>query len=184
MEATTNSEEEEEEAQDYGLKRELFQLLDSLDIAYENVELPVTRTIEALMPHLGPRAGPGAAVTKNIFMRDKKRRLWMLSCRHDRKVNLGELGKLLGAKDLRLGNAGLLRETLGVCQGAVGVYGLMRDREARRIRLAIDEALVDGSYARSFYPPMVNDASAAVSTEGLKKFLKEVGHEDYVTVKF
>ena len=34
----------------------------------------------------------GAAVAKNLFLRDKKRRLYLLSVRHDRELNLNAIG--------------------------------------------------------------------------------------------
>ena len=45
------------------------------------------------MPLVGKKAEElGAAVAKNLFLRDKKRRLYLLSVRHDRELNLNAIG--------------------------------------------------------------------------------------------
>ena len=45
------------------------------------------------MPFVWERAEKlGAAVAKNLFLRDKKRRLYLLSVRHDRELNLSDIG--------------------------------------------------------------------------------------------
>lgn len=155
--------------------------LGSLGIETETVEHPAAFTIEELMPHVGHLGG---AVAKNLFLRDKKKRFWLLSCLHDRKLNLNDVARAVGTKDLRFGDEAVLQERLGVRQGSVNAYALMEDAEARSITFAVDSALVDGSHDRVFFHPMVNTASTAIKTDDLKKFLKAVNHGEYKTVKF
>lgn len=43
-------------------------------------------TVEEMMPHLQE---VGGAVTKNLFLKDKKKKsLWLVSARHDRQVTI------------------------------------------------------------------------------------------------
>ena len=46
-----------------------------------------------MMPLVWKRAQAlGAAVAKNLFLRDKKRRLYLMSVRHDRELSLNDIG--------------------------------------------------------------------------------------------
>ena len=76
------------------LKTQLFAYLASLGITdLDTVEHPPAHTLDQLMPLVGKRAEElGAAVAKNLFLRDKKRRLYLLSVRHDRKLDLNAMG--------------------------------------------------------------------------------------------
>ena len=43
-----------------------------------------------MMPHLSQVEG---AVSKNLFLKDKKKKLWLLSAKHDSEVKLADLAK-------------------------------------------------------------------------------------------
>ncbi len=38
---------------------------------------------------------PQGVLAKNLFLKDKKKNNWLLTIRHDRKLNLGDLAKML-----------------------------------------------------------------------------------------
>src|SRR3546814_6115281 len=62
---------------------------------------------------------PGGHV-KNLFLRDKKKRCWLVTAMEDRAIDLKDLKRRLGASgSLSFGNAELLLELLGVEPGAV-----------------------------------------------------------------
>ena len=122
------------------LRGKLTSILDSLGIATETIEHEEAFTIEQLMPHLESEPG---AVAKNLFLRDKKKRLWLLSCRHDRQLNLNDVARAIGTKDLRFADEEVLVEKLGVRQGCVSAFALMEDAEDKSVAFAVDEALVD-----------------------------------------
>ena len=47
-------------------------------------------TVEEMMPYLKDVKG---VVTKNLFLKDKKKKLWLLSAKHDSEVKLSEIAK-------------------------------------------------------------------------------------------
>ena len=47
-------------------------------------------TVDEMMPHLSQVEG---AVSKNLFLKDKKKKLWLLSAKHDSEVKLADLAK-------------------------------------------------------------------------------------------
>ena len=76
------------------LRAELFEYLASLGISdLDTVEHSPAHTMDQLMPLVWKRAQAlGAAVAKNLFLRDKKRRLYLMSVRHDRELSLNDIG--------------------------------------------------------------------------------------------
>lgn len=51
-------------------------------------------TVEAMMPYLEQIPG---AICKNLFLKDKKKKLYLLSCVHDVEVKLNDIAKAVGA---------------------------------------------------------------------------------------
>jgi len=141
-------------------------------IAFTNVDHPEVFTVEAMMPYLKDIEG---AICKNLFLKDKKKKLYLLSAAHDREVKLNDVAKKIGAKELRFGDESVMKEILGVSQGCVTAFALANDTE-KQVTFIVDQALVDGTHARVNFHPMVNTATTAVSVTDFVKFLGITGH--------
>ena len=86
--------------------------------------------------------------TKNLFLRDKKGTLFLVSAEEDAAIELKSLHRLLGAGGrFSFGSAELMRETLGIEPGAVTPFAVMNDHDAARDRGAGRRA--DGRMQRS-----------------------------------
>jgi Ala-tRNA(Pro) deacylase len=125
---------------------------------------------------------PGAH-TKNLFLKDKKGQLWLISARQDTVIDLKRLHRHIGSDRLSFGNAELMLETLGVTPGSVTAFGLVNDRE-HRVRFVLDKALDDAALVN--FHPLTNTATTAVSRDGLHAFLAAIGVDpmviDFTTV--
>merc|ERR1712098_676160 len=106
-------------------KEKLFEYFTNNGIKYHNVEHPEVFTVEAMMPYLKNVEG---AICKNLFLKDKKKNFYLLSARHDREVNLTEVGKKIGVKDLRFGDESVMFDLIGVKQGCVTSFALVNDQ--------------------------------------------------------
>jgi len=156
---------------------QLLSYLESLGIQAETVHHPAVFTVEAMMPHLKHVSG---AATKNLFLKDKKKVLYVLSARHDVEFKLADVAKKLpGAKELRFGDEGVMFDLLGVKQGCVTAFALVNDREGK-VKFLVDEKLVDGSFEKVWFHPLTNEATTGVSVADFKRFLSATGHEPTV----
>ena len=153
-------------------KAGLFGYFAKHGIAFTNVDHPEVFTVEAMMPYLKNVEG---AICKNLFLKDKKKKLFLLSAAHDREVKLNDVAKKIGAKELRFGDESVMKEILGVSQGCVTAFALANDTE-KQVTFIVDQALVDGTHARVNFHPMVNTATTAVSVTDFVKFLGITGH--------
>lgn len=121
-------------------------------------------------------AMPGAH-TKNLFLKDKKGRLWLISARQDTVVDLKRADKWIGSARLSFGNETLLYETLGVRPGSVTALGLINDPE-HRVTFVIDKALWDAHIVN--FHPLTNTATTALAQADFRRFLALIGREAMV----
>src|SRR3546814_12479230 len=89
-------------------------------------DLPPVFTVEEAKALRGEL--PGHHI-KNLFLRNKKGQLWLVTCLEDRAVDLKGLGERLGAGRFSFGSADRLMTYLGVRPGAVTPFAVINDQE-------------------------------------------------------
>jgi len=119
---------------------------------------------------------PGAH-TKNLFLKDKKGRLWLISARQDTVIDLKRAPAAMGSDRLSFGHEGLLYETLGLTPGSVTALGLINDVD-QRVTFVIDQALWDADIVN--FHPLTNTATTALAQAEFRKFLSLIGREPVV----
>src|SRR5438270_3765622 len=96
---------------------DLFAFLERLSIAHQTVTHPPLFTVAQSRALRGTIPG---GHTKNLFLRDKKGALFLVSALEDAIIELKALHRRLCASGrFSFGSAELLRETMGVDPGAV-----------------------------------------------------------------
>ncbi len=152
---------------------DLFAFLDSLGIETNTVTHPALFTVEESRALRGDLPG---GHTKNLFLKDKKGRLYLVTCDESRKINLKALEKAIGSARVSFGKPELLLETLGVTPGAVTTFCLINDRgDAPRVTFAIDAALLQHDVIHCH--PLHNEATTAISSPDLMRFVEACGHQ-------
>lgn len=121
-------------------------------------------------------AMPGAH-TKNLFLKDKKGRLWLISARQDTVVDLKRAPKIISSDRLSFGNEGLLYETLGLTPGSVTALGLINDPD-QRVTFILDKALWDADIVN--FHPLTNTATTALAQADFRRFLALIRREPMV----
>jgi Ala-tRNA(Pro) deacylase len=116
-------------------------------------------------------AMPGAH-TKNLFLKDKKGRLWLISARQDTVVDLKRAPKTIGSDRLSFGNEALMYETLGLTPGSVTALGLINDPD-HRVTFVLDKALWDADIVN--FHPLTNTATTALAQADFRRFLSLIG---------
>lgn len=109
---------------------------------------------------------PGMGI-KNLFLKDSKKNLYLISATYATHVDLKETGKALGAKELRFADAALLLQYLAVEPGSVTPLAVINDK-AQSVKLILDAALFDQEYIQVH--PLKNDATIVITPTDLVKF--------------
>ena len=121
-------------------------------------------------------AMPGAH-TKNLFLKDKKGRLWLISAAQDTVIDLKRAHAAMGSDRLSFGNETLMYETLGVRPGSVTALGLINDVEGR-VTFVLDQRLHDAGIVN--FHPLTNTATTALDQAGFRRFLALIGRAPIV----
>ena len=119
---------------------------------------------------------PGAH-TKNLFLKDKKSRLWLISARQDTVIDLKAAPRTIGSDRVSFGNETLMYETLGVRPGSVTALGLINDTE-HQVRFVIDKRLWEAEIVN--FHPLTNTATTALDQAAFRRFMSEIGREPLV----
>jgi Ala-tRNA(Pro) deacylase len=149
----------------------LLARLDALDIAVEIHRHPPLHTVEESRALRG--AMPGGHI-KNLFLRDKKRRQWLVTVLEDATIDLKDLRHTLGASgNLSFGSAELLSASLGVAPGSVTPFAVMNDAE-RVVTMVLDRGILGHDPINAH--PLHNGATAAIARDDLLAFLTACDH--------
>jgi Ala-tRNA(Pro) deacylase len=154
---------------------DLLAYLATLGVQTETVDHPPLFTVEDSRALRGEILG---GHTKNLFVKDKKGRLFLLVLGEETVVDLKRVHETIGAQGrVSFGSADLLEEVWGVRPGAVTPFGAIND-EAARVSVVLDEAMM--RHERLNFHPLVNTRTTGLKSADLIKFLRATGHEPLV----
>ena len=154
----------------------IIALLENLDISYRRFDHVPLMTVEdsKKIESQFLASSDGGGHIKNLYLRDNKKRTFLVVAEQDRKINLKALPSVLGSGRLSFGSSERLFENLGVRPGAVTplsmITGVKND-----VKIFFDEDL--RKCRKLYVHPLVNDRTLEVAIEGLEKFLKHLGTE-------
>jgi len=112
--------------------------------------------------------------TKNLFLRDKKETLFLVSALEDAVIELKSLHRRLGASGrFSFGSADLMRETLGIEPGAVTPFAAMNDVDGR-VTVVLDAAMM--AHRTLNFHPLLNTMTTSIAAADLICFLAATGH--------
>ena len=115
--------------------------------------------------------------TKNLFLEDRKGRLWLVVAREELSVDLNALAKQLGAPRFSFGKPDQLRRVLGVAPGAVTPFALMNDKDGL-VTAVFDEEMLKRDPVN--FHPLRNDRTTALRAADLLRFARATGHEPMI----
>jgi Ala-tRNA(Pro) deacylase len=151
---------------------DLMAMLARLGIATVTVNHPPLFTVAQSRNLRGTIPG---AHTKNLFLKDRKGGLYLVTAPEDAGIDLKHIHARIGASGrLSFARPGLLVETLGVQPGAVTPFAAMNDSHGR-VSVVLDAALL--AHERINCHPLVNTATTTIAAGDLLTFLRATGHE-------
>lgn len=152
----------------------LLRRLDALGIAYTLHEHEPVFTV-AESEHLTTTI-PGIHC-RNLFLRDKKKAMFLVVAANETKVDMKKLQGLLGCDRLSFGSADRLWEFLGVRPGSVCPFAVVNDMN-NEVAIHLDKAMMEGELV--CYHPMENHLTVSLPPAGLIKFIESCGHTPHI----
>lgn len=158
---------------------QILKLLQEFDIAYSVYDHVPCTTADELVANV-PLPNPHVEThTKNLFLRDKKHGLFLVTTATSSAVNTKDLAsqlKLPGKSNLRLAEASVLDETLHVRPGTVGPLCLgLAERNpgnAEKMTFVLDQSLLQYETVHSH--PARNDQSVRLTPVALQSYFTKL----------
>lgn len=153
----------------------LYRFLDALGISYSTkAHAPVFTVAESV----SLRDEIPGGHTKNLFVKDKKDRYFVLTVEENASVDLKTVHKVIGAASrVSFGRPEKLMEYLGVVPGSVTVFGAINDTGGN-VTFVLDEDLMRHHVINGH--PLSNDATTSIASDALLRFLEATGHTPLV----
>jgi Ala-tRNA(Pro) deacylase len=153
----------------------LLAALDALGIAHETITHPPLFTVEQSKALRGAIQG---AHTKNLFLKDKKGRLFLVTAVESTAIDLKRLHEVIGGSGrVSFGSPEQMMAHLGVTPGSVTAFAVINDT-AGVVTMILDERLA--AYERINGHPLLNTMTTGVSYGDLLRFLDSTGHAPQV----
>lgn len=153
----------------------VFDRLAALGIAYTNLEHEAHFTVEESRAKRDVLPGGHA---KNLFVKDKKGRLFLIVAEAEARIDLKRVHEVIGGCGrVTFGSADLLAEVLGVTPGSVTPFALLND-VGGRVTCILHRRLMQEEPLN--FHPLVNTMSTTIARDDLLRFLRSTGHEPLI----
>jgi Ala-tRNA(Pro) deacylase len=156
-------------------RADLMRRFDDLGIKTETIEHEAFFTVAESRQGKGTLPG---GHTKNLFLKDKKDRVFLVVAEADAAIDLKKIHEKIGASGrVTFGKPDLLMDLLGVIPGSVTPFGLINDAQGR-VTVVLDQPMLDHEILN--YHPLENTATTSIRREDLLAFIRATGHDPQV----
>ena len=107
---------------------------------------------------------------KNLYLRDKKKNNFLITCEQDKKIDLKLLKEKIKSDCLSFGSPERLYQYLGVFPGAVSPFCMLNGIK-NNVKFFCDFDLKQ--FKKIYLHPFVNDRTICLNVNDLEKFLKK-----------
>lgn len=153
---------------------EVEALLQRLGIASSTISHEPMRTVEDSKKY---RDGVPGGYSKNLFLRNKKGKMWLVTLHEDRLIDLRDLGSAIGAGRVSFASSERLMQYLGVIPGAVTPLAVANDKSGQ-VQLVIDQQLMQ--IEPLHFHPCDNSKTTTLKAEDLLRFLDNCDHTPHL----
>ena len=107
---------------------------------------------------------------KNLYLRDKKQRNYLITCEQDKSIDLKILKEKIKSNRLSFGSPDRLFQNLGVFPGSVSPFCMLNGIK-NNVNFYCDYDLK--GYTKIFLHPFTNDKTIYMNLDDLENFLKK-----------
>lgn len=114
------------------------------------------------------------AHSKNLFLKDKSNKFWMITALDDTSINLKNAAQQLGAGKFTFGKPAEMLDLLGITPGSVSPFALINDT-ANQVTFVLEKRMLE--YTHQNFHPLRNDRTVRIATDDFIAFLNHIDHE-------
>ena len=154
--------------------QQLLEWLTETGIDCPTIEHVPLRTVEDSRAHGEIAEG---AYTKNLFVRNKKGNMWLLTLSESRQIQLKPTAKKLAAGNFSFASEQRLFNHLGIRPGAVSPLALINDAEGQ-VSFVLDQSILDHDIMH--FHPLDNSLTTTLKRQDFLDFLERINHAPQV----
>lgn len=114
---------------------------------------------------------------RNLFLRDRKKKNYLVVLPVDVDVDLKTLPDILDSHRLSFGSNDRLWEYLGVRSGSVCPFCIVNDTD-NQVKIFLEKTMMEQEIVN--YHPMLNTMTVSLKPSDLLKFIETTGHEAHI----
>ena len=154
--------------------KDLFKVLELLEIPYDlHRHEPIFTVEEGL--HLKAKI-PGTHC-RNLFLKDKKEKMFLITAANETKIDLKALPEQLDCARLSFASKERLMEHLGIYPGAVTPFAAINDT-GHNVTIILDQTMMDAEIM--CVHPLDNAMTICLNPTDLLKFFTYTGHNPQI----
>ncbi len=153
---------------------DLMRQLDEMNVEYTLHHHEAVYTVEESRKI---DAGISGTHCRNLFLRDKKKKNFLVVLQNATEIDIKKLPSLIGSDRLSFGSADRLWQYLGVRPGSVCPFSIMNDTEAQ-VKIFLDKSMMETDIVN--YHPLLNTMTIGLKPADLIKFIESTGHEAHI----
>ena len=108
--------------------------------------------------------------SKNLFLKNKKSKFFLISCEEDDGINLKKISKNLNLGNLSFAKEEHLNKYLGIKPGSVSPFALLNDTE-NNVNFFLEKKLYESDYIN--FHPLINNLTITIETNKFVRFMIE-----------
>jgi Ala-tRNA(Pro) deacylase len=149
---------------------DVIRALTALDIPHTLYHHATVFTVEEAAKVEGDIPGTHC---RNLFVRDDKENMFLISLRNDTRVDMKKLAGALTGRRLSFGSPERLYKYLGVRPGSVCAFAVMNDHRGD-VQLILEAEMMNEAMI-SFHP-LLNTMTVTLAPKDLVRFAEHYGH--------
>lgn len=114
---------------------------------------------------------------RNLFLRDKKKKNYLVVLQNATEVELKKLPDVIGSGRLSFGSDDRLWQYLGVRPGSVCPFSIINDTD-HQVKIILDKSMMETDIVN--YHPLLNTMTIGLKPADLIKFIESTGHEAHI----
>jgi Ala-tRNA(Pro) deacylase len=114
---------------------------------------------------------------RNLFLRDKKKKNYLLVLQNATDVDMKKLPDVLGSGRLSFGSNERLWQHLGVRPGSVCPFSIINDKD-NQVKILLDKSMMETDIVN--YHPLLNTMTIGLTPADLLKFIESTSHEAHI----
>ena len=149
---------------------QLLDRLTSLGLETRTIEHQPVFTVEESLEGRGDLPGGHC---KNLFLKNKKGQMWLVSMLEHDRLDIKALGQIIGGERLSFCKPDRLMTHLGVIPGSVTPFSVVNDAQ-RQVTVILQARMM--AHSPIHFHPLRNHLTTAIKPADLVTFLEAEGH--------